>query len=147
MRLTYVNIAVVVVMLFITGCGLLQPVGDTTVEEKTSERIIYRDTSVVVGGDFSQVETLLQDLLKGQQIESKSGNSTVTVRYLPETRTIQADCECDTALIELQLRDKILESYIKETTVKKRGFLWGMSFTEMLLLGLLLFLAIKMLFR
>lgn len=128
-------------LVIFSGCQFWQPVEDST-STKTVERIEYRDTTIVVPGDNAELELLLAELIRQGEKTTTSGSSTVTVRYIPETKSIQAFSDCDSTEMKVRIENRLRETYEKEIkTLKPRRF-WGLSFVEMLLLILVLVIVI-----
>ncbi|MCB9245972.1 MAG: hypothetical protein H6606_06030 [Flavobacteriales bacterium] len=119
-----------------TGCltrRQSEAVSHTTNEEvQTIERYVSRDTVVFAPPSNSTLDILLADLIAEKQFTSRSDNSQVTVRYIPETKSIEANCECDSVSIVLQLMDRYFSYYrskteVTESEVTKDGHNWKTS--------------------
>lgn len=140
------RILVIISLFVLTGCELFKPVKSSVKETYSVEQsVVPRDTIIKVDPSQSKLELLIAELIKGQQHTQKSGNSTVSVRYIPETETIEAECECDSLSIAATLFDRLIKEKIErqEVVVKKPSILerittlWDKIFTILILLYLI----------
>jgi hypothetical protein len=105
--------------------------------ENVTESVMERDTMIVTDASSSEVNTLLKDLLDGQERISSNGNSTTTLKYNTVTKEVEADCECGEMDLMIKLFDKLIEKETTTTTTtetnKTKSSFWDQI--KMLLIG------------
>lgn len=117
----------ILILVLLSGCDLMRSVTKER-ETKTTETtlVVPRDTVVRVDGSSSKIEAMLEELLKGQEMKQTAGNSTVSLRYIPETNIVEAGCQCDTMEIMMTLLDRYFERNTEtQEVVVKEPSNWG----------------------
>lgn len=132
------HIFLVGILTCVLGCGASRRTveTDTKVEHTIIERIVPRDTTIIVAGNTSSIEASIEALIASQkELVAKNGNSTTRLIYNPQTKTIKADCECDSNAIKLRLYDKFINEFTKIETNKSEVIIPKISFWKKIQYG------------